>query len=306
MTDDRRRYGLLALLALLWGPSFYVIKVGLRGIPPISLAAGRVAIAGVLLYGFVRLRGGRMPSDPIFWRKFAVMGILANVIPFSLLMIGETLATSALAAIFNGFVPIVTAVTAHLVIPDEKMNLRSSIALLTGFGGILLIFLPTLSEGLSGNDTLLGMLAFTGMSIGYGVSVVYSRTQLRGYPAYVGPTAQLLSASLFLIPIALAFEFDALVMPDLESTVALVWLAVVATALAYVVYYRLVDIAGATFVSLVTFLLPPLGVLFGVLLLDEAVGLGSIIGCALILVGVGLVRKKPQTESSVRRATDNA
>ena len=287
-----KQWLLLATLAALWGPSFLVIKIGLRDIPPITLAAGRVAIAGLLLYGLVRALGDRMPRDRDFWRKFTIMGILANVVPFSLLMIGETLAPSAIAAIFNGLVPLVTAVIAHLVIPEERLNRRSGLGLLAGLVGILLIFLPTLADGLAGNDLLLGLLAFTGMAIGYGVSVVYSRTQLRGHPRFVGPTAQLLSASLFLIPIALAFEWDRLHIPDLESSLALVWLAVIATAAAYIVYYRLVEIAGATFLSLVTFLLPPIGLVLGVIFLDEVVGWEAVVGCGLILAGVGASRGK--------------
>ena len=286
-----RQWVLLGTLALLWGPSFLVIKIGLQDIPPITLAAARVVLAALLLYGMVRLSGARMPGDLGFWRRFAVMGIIANVVPFSLLMLGETLAPSSIAAIFNGFSPLVTVIVAHLVIPEEQMTRRTVGGMVAGFGGILLLFMPTLMEGLEGNDVLLGMLAFTGMAIGYGVSVVYSRVKLRGRPRYVGPTAQLASASLFLIPIALLAEGSQIVLPGTDSALALLWLAVVATALAYIVYYALLEIAGATFVSLVTFLIPPIGVLLGVLLLDETLEWNALVGCGLILAGVGFVRK---------------
>ena len=286
-----RQWVLLGILALLWGPSFLVIKIGLQDIPPITLAAARVVLAALLLYGMVRLSGARMPGDLGFWRRFAVMGIIANVVPFSLLMLGETLAPSSIAAIFNGFSPLVTVIVAHLVIPEEQMTRRTVGGMVAGFGGILLLFMPTLMEGLEGNDVLLGMLAFTGMAIGYGVSVVYSRVKLRGRPRYVGPTAQLASASLFLMPIALLAEGSQIVVPGTDSALALLWLAVVATALAYIVYYALLEIAGATFVSLVTFLIPPIGVLLGVLLLDETLEWNALVGCGLILAGVGFVRK---------------
>lgn len=291
MNNRLQRWVLLGTLALLWGPSFLVIKIGLEDIPPITLAAARVAIAAVVLYGLVRLSGARMPRDAGFWKRFTVMGIIANVVPFSLLMLGETVAPSSIAAIFNGFAPVVTVIVAHLVIPEERITPLTSIGILLGFAGILLLFLPTAMEGVEGNDVLLGMLAFTGMSIGYGVSVVYSRVKLRGRPRYVGPTAQLASASLFLIPIALLAEGSRLHIPNLDSTLALLWLALVATALAYVVYYALLEIAGATFLSLVTFLIPPIGVLLGVLLLGETLEWNAILGCGLILGGVGFVRK---------------
>lgn len=291
MKDDLKRWVLLGTLAMLWGPSFYVIKEGLVGIPPLSLAAGRVTLAAILLYGMVRLSGSRMPTDLPFWRRFAVMGIIANVIPFSCLMIGETLAPSAIAAIFNGLAPLITAVVAHLVIPEERMTRRTLAGMIVGFGGVLLLFLPTAMQGLEGNDVLLGMLAFTGMSLGYGVSVVYSRTKLRGRPRYVAPTAQLAAASFFLIPIALIAEGERLTNPGLEPILALIWLAVVATALAYIVYYALLEIAGATFLSLVTFLLPPIGILLGLIFLDEQIEWTSLVGCAMILSGVGFIRK---------------
>jgi len=289
--DDLKRWVLLGTLAMLWGPSFYVIKEGLVGIPPLTLAAGRVTLAAVLLYGMVRISGSRMPTDLPFWKRFAVMGIIANVIPFSCLMIGETLAPSAIAAIFNGLAPLITAVVAHLVIPEERMTRSTLVGMIIGFGGVLLLFLPTAMQGFEGNDVLLGMLAFIGMSLGYGVSVVYSRTKLRGRPRYVAPTAQLAAASFFLIPIALVAEGERLAYPGLEPILALIWLAVVATALAYVVYYALLEIAGATFLSLVTFLLPPIGILLGLVFLDEQIEWTSLLGCGMILSGVGFVRK---------------
>lgn len=291
MNSNLKRWILLGTLATLWGPSFLVIKIGLEAIPPVSLAAGRVSVAALLLYGMVRLSGAQMPRDLPFWRRFAVMGVVANVIPFSLLMIGETLAPSAIAAIFNGLAPLITAAVAHLVIPEERLTGRTLLGMVVGFGGVLLLFLPTAMEGLEGNDVLLGMLAFTGMSLGYGISVVYSRLKLRGRPRYVAPTAQLASASFFLIPIALLAEGDRLAWPGAEPLLALLWLAVVATALAYIVYYALLEIAGATFLSLVTFLLPPIGVLLGLIFLDEQIAWTSLVGCGLILSGVGFVRK---------------
>ena len=281
---------LLILLALLWGPSFLIIKIGLREIPPLTLAAGRVLIAALLLYGVMRLRRNRFPRSLEFWRKFFVMGFLANALPFSLLMIGETKAPSALAAIFNGFTPVATVIIAHFVIAEERFNRRTLVGVFFGFAGILLLFLPTLSLGTTANDLLIGLLCFMGMAIGYGFSIVYSRVALRGYPGFVGPTAQLLSASVLLLPLSLVFEWEALVLPGIESLSALLWLAVIATAIAYIVYYRLLEIAGATFLSLVTLLLPPIGAILGVVFLDEQLGWEAVLGCGLILLGVGFVR----------------
>ena len=284
---------LFFLLTLLWGPSFLVIKIGLNGFPPLTLAAGRVTIAAVLLYVFMRISGDRFPRDRGFWKKFMIMGLLANAIPFSLLMIGESLSTSALAAIFNGFTPVATAIIAHAVIPEERLNGLTLTGVIAGFGGILLLFLPSLlGQGVQGEDILPGSLAFTGMAVSYGASMVYSRRALRGYPRFVGPTAQLLCATIALLPVALIIEWNSLRIPDAESIGALLWLAVIATAIAYIVYYRLLELTGATFLSLVTFLLPPFGAILGVLFLDETLGWNAIAGCGLILLGTGFVRNR--------------
>lgn len=283
---------LFLTLTALWGPSFLVIKIGLKDIPPLTLAAGRVTIAAVLLYVFMRVSGDRLPRDREFWKKFMIMGLLANAIPFSLLMIGETLATSALAAIFNGFTPVATALIAHAVIPEEKLNGLTLVGIIAGFIGILLLFLPTLGEDFDGSHSLPGFLAFMGMAISYGASMVYSRRALRGYSRFVGPTAQLLCATIALLPFALVLEWNSIKVPGMESLGALLWLAVIATAIAYVIYYRLLELAGATFLSLVTFLLPPFGAILGVLFLDEHLGWNAIAGCALILLGTGFVRNR--------------
>ena len=281
---------LLITLALLWGPSFLVIKIGLREIPPLTLAAGRVVIAALLLYVFMRMRGNRFPRTFDFWKRFTIMGLLANAIPFSFLMIGETLASSALAAIFNGFTPVATAIIAHFSIAEERLSGRTLIGVVLGFGGIVFLFIPTLGEGIEGNNLLAGLLCFAGMAISYGFSMVYSRVALRGYPQFVGPAAQLLAAAMPLLPFALSIERERLSVPGIEGLGALLWLAVIATAIAYVVYYRMLEIAGATFLSLVTFLLPPIGAILGVAFLDERLGWNAIVACALILFGVGFVR----------------
>lgn len=290
---------LLIVLALLWAPSFLVIKVGLdmeggRGIPPLMLAAGRVVIAAVLLVAMARLGGERFPRTWDFWRRFAIMGFLANALPFAMLMWGETIATSALAAIFNGFTPVVTTVLAHFTIAEERMTGRTLVGMLLGVGGLLCLFLPSLfaDDAGGGGDPILGMIAFLVMAISYGFSTVYSRKALRGYPRYVGPAAQLSTAALMLLPFAVALEWDDLVTPSPIAIGALLWLSIVATALAYVVYYRMLEIAGATYLSLVTFLVPTGGVLLGVIVLDESLEWNALLGCAMVLLGVAFVRER--------------
>lgn len=281
---------LLITLALLWGPSFLIIKIGLKEIPPLTLAAGRVGIAAVVVYGLMRLKGNTFPRSFQFWKRFAIMGLLSNALPFALLMIGETKAPSAIAAIFTGFTPVATALIAHFTIDEERLSRKTLIGILLGFAGILLLFIPAIEEGIEGNELLIGMLCFTVIAISYGFSMVYSRVALRGHPEFVGPAAQMIAATVFLLPVSLAAEWNEITLPGIESLGAVIWLGVIATAIAYIVYYRLLEIAGATFLSLVTFLLPPLGVAFGVVFLDEHLGWNVLLGCAVILFGVRFVQ----------------
>lgn len=284
---------LLVLLALLWGPSFMVIKIGLHDIPPLSLAAGRIVIAAVFLYVLMRAGGERFPREKGFWRKFLIMGFFANSFPFALLMYGETQTSSALASIFNGFTPVATALIANFVIDDEKLTGRTLWGVLTGFGGIFLLFLPAFTDVASESTSLPGLIAFTLIAVSYAISMVYARRALRGYPRFVGPAAQMVAASILLAPVALVAEWKALQVPGPSSLAALLWLGIIATGVAYLVYYRLLEISGATFISLVTFLLPPIGVLLGVLVLEESVEWNALVGCGLILLGVGFVQNKP-------------
>lgn len=270
-----------------------VIKIGLKDIPPLSLAAGRIVIAAIFVYGLMRIGGGRFPREKGFWRKFFTMGFLANSLPFALLMYGETQTSSALASIFNGFTPVATALIANFVIADEKLTGRTLWGVLTGFGGIFCLFLPAFANVSGQSTSLPGLIAFTVIAVSYAASMVYARYALRGYPRFVGPAAQLVGASVLLAPVALIVDWHALKVPALPSIGALFWLGIVATALAYVVYYRLLEIAGATFLSLVTFLLPPIGVILGLLVLKESIAWNAIAGCALILLGVGFVQNKP-------------
>ncbi|MBL7989536.1 MAG: DMT family transporter [Chlorobi bacterium] len=285
---------LLLLLAALWSPSFLAIKIGLQDIPPLSLAAARLAIASLLTYGLMRWRGNSLPITLEFWKKFAVMGLFANALPFALLMIGETLASSALAAIVSGFTPVGTAVIAHFAIEGERLRGRTLIGIAMGFVGIGVLFLPALLSQPGGqhdeNNVLLGLIAFAVMALSYSVAGVYGRKTLRGYPQFVSPTAQLIAATVLLLPFVLVFEWSQLRVPAAPAFGAALWLGVVATGFAYVVYYRLLEISSATFLSLVTFLLPPFGALIGVIFLGEHLAWNAMVGCGMILAGAGFVR----------------
>lgn len=269
----------LLLLATLWAPSFLFIKIGLADFPPLTLAA-------ILLYLVLRAGGQNLPRSWRLWQKFLVMGFFGNALPFALFSVGELYADSGLAAILNGATPLFTVILAHFYLSDEHLTPQKLGGVLLGFAGLLLIFLPEIGGDWQRQQTLWGIAAFTLASASYGLAIVFARRNLRGLPPLLAPTVQLTVASLYLLPVALLVERPFQLTPGWPALGSVLALALFGTAAAFVVYYRLVEKASATFLSLVTYILPPAGVVLGVVVLGEKPGWNALAGCLLIIVGV--------------------
>ena len=279
---------MLVLLAGLWGPSFLFIKVAVETIPPITLVLGRVSMAAVLLWIYLRLQGGQLPRDRRIWRHLAVIALIHNAIPFVLFSWSEQYIDSAIASILNGTTPLFTIVLAHFFTTDDHLTPAKLTGAMIGFGGLILLILPSFTDGIQ--LTTLGVLGVTIAAFLYGVSIVYSRKYLNKLPPLVAPTGQMLMATLYLLPVSLLVERPYLMFtPSTQSLAALVALAVLGTAVAFVVYYRLLAVADASTVSMTTYLIPVFGVILGVLVLKEQLTWHSYAGCAFILLGVMVV-----------------
>ena len=265
-----------------------------------TLVAIRLSVAAIVLYGILRFNGKTLPTGWSFWKKFMIMGFFANALPFTLFSFGEQFADSGAASILNGTTPIFTVLIAHFFVSDERLNLSRLGGVLIGFVGILLIFFPDFQallrgEGLTGGMTTIGLLAFIVAAACYGVAIVYGRLQLRGLPPLVGPAAQLICSSMMILPVAILFEKPFQLSPGLPAIGSSLILGFFGTALAYLVYYKLIDSAGATFISLVTYLLPPIGVVLGIIFLNEKPGWYSLAGLTLIILGVMVVNGVAKT-----------
>jgi drug/metabolite transporter (DMT)-like permease len=283
-----RNFLWLIFLSALWGPSFLFIKVAVGEIPPLTLVTGRVGLAALLLYLVLRLQGGNLPKFGPIWKHFAIAGFFANALPFVLISWGEQYIDSAFAAILNGTTPLFTIILAHFFITDDRMTPVKILGTLVGFGGLVLLISPSLIDGF--HATTWGLLAVTLAAFSYGIVIVYTRKHLRGLPPLIAPTAQILMATLYLIPISLIVDQPfRLPIPSWPAIGSLLALAVVGTALAYVVYYFLLDRTSATYVSMVTYLAPVIGVVLGIVILDEQLSWTTYAGCGLILVGVMVV-----------------
>jgi drug/metabolite transporter (DMT)-like permease len=278
----------LLFLAALWGPSFLFIKVAVADIPPLTLVVGRVGIAGISLYLILRAQGRNLMPWGQVWAHLAVVAVVQNALPFVLFGWGEQYIDSGLAAILNGTTPLFTLMLAHFFTHDDRLTPTKAVGTVIGFGGLLFLIGPSLLAGVQA--TVWGLLAVTIASASYGVAIIYSRRHLRGLPPLVGPASQLLLAALFMIPLALLFErpFE-LPAPSWPALGSLLALSIFGTALAFVVYYYLIERVSATYVSMVTYLVPIFGVILGVLVLNERLGWNAYLGCALILLGVMIV-----------------
>ncbi len=278
----------LLFLACLWGPSFIFIKVAVGDIPPLTLVTGRVGIAAVILYGVLLLQGRALPRPGPIWKHFAVMAFFSNALPFVLFSWGELHIDSALAAILNGTTPLFTMVLAHFFVADDRVTPAKLVGMLLGFGGLFVLIAPSLLGGVTA--TTWGLIAVTGAAASYGVALVYARNTLRGVPPLVVPAAQLIIATLMILPLALWVEQPlSLPTPSWPALGSLLALAVLGTAVAFVVYYYILERTSATYLSTVTYLVPVFGVVLGVLVLSEDLQWNAYAGCALILVGVMVV-----------------
>jgi drug/metabolite transporter (DMT)-like permease len=283
-----KNFLLLLVLAALWGPSFLFIKVAVAEIPPLTIVLGRVGIGGILLYGVLRLQGRNLPPLGRVWLHFAFAATVQNAIPFLLFGWGEQYIDSALAAILNGTTPLFTLLLAHIFTSDDRLTPTKILGTVIGFSGLALLIGPSLLGGVKA--TSWGLIAVTVASLCYGIAIVYGRRNLRGLPPLVAPTAQLLLATLFVMPLSLVLErpFN-LPAPSWPALASLVALGVFGTGLAFVVYYRVMEQTSATYVSMVTYLVPVFGVILGVVILNEQLGWNAYLGCALILLGVMIV-----------------
>ena len=279
---DGTGWGLIAILSILWGGAFFLIEVGLRSYPPNTLVFMRLALAVPFLWIALRLSGGRLPSDAKSWQLLAVVGLLNCALPFILFFWGQQYLDSGYASILNATTPIWGVITAHFMTSDEKATPMRIIGVLLGMAGIVVMVGPDAIAGLS--DNLLAQIACIVSTLFYSFAAIFGRrlSQANMTPMVIA-TGQTAAAALFMLPVVLIVDQPwAMAAPRLDATLAGLTLAVLSTALAYTLYFRLIDRAGASNAQLVAFLMPILAVILGIAFLGEALTGGQIAGAALI------------------------
>jgi len=276
-------WALLVVLSLLWGSVFLLIEVALTDLGPFSLVLGRVGLGALVLLGYVYLSGARMPADGRVWAVFFVMGALNNVIPFSLIAWGQLAIDSGMAAILNATTPLFAVALAHFLTADERMTAHRLLGVLLGFCGVVLLVGPEALRGFSVQG--FGQLAILGAAFSYACAGIHGR-RLRGVSPSVAAAGMLIAATVTMAPLALVVERPWTARPGALAVAAVVGLAVFCTALAYIIYFRILAAAGATNTLLVTFLIPPSALILGIVVLGERPNWTAFAGLALILFGL--------------------
>jgi drug/metabolite transporter (DMT)-like permease len=284
-----REWAMLLTLSVLWGSSFFFAGVAVTGLPPLTIVVLRVGIAALILNTVLPLMGLGMPGDGKSWRAFLVMGMLNNIVPFCLIVWSQTRIASGLAAILNAATPLLTVLVAHLFTEDEKMTGNRLAGVLVGLSGVALMIGPAALAGLGKN--VVAQLAVVLAALSYAFAAVYGRRFARmGIAPIVTATGQVTAATLALLPIALLVERPwELPLPGWPVGGAVLGQAVFSTALAYILYFRILAAAGATNLLLVTFLMPVSAIVLGTAVLGERLNLQHFIGMALIGAGLAAI-----------------
>lgn len=283
-TLSARAMGEMLLLALIWGASFLSIRLGLEDLPVLSLVAHRVLWAAVLLWGLVLISGVEVPHAPRVWFAFLVMGALNNAIPFGLMAWGQQYIETGLTSIFNAATAVFGVLVAAAVFADERLTVRRLAGVLIAFAGVAIAI---------GRDALaqfdlrsLAQLAVLGGALSYAFAAAWARRRLSGIAPRMAAAGMLTGSSLILLPLAIVVD-GGLVLPGTAQAVAAVgYFAIPGTALAYLLYYRVIAVAGSGNAMLVTLLIPPVAISLGWLVLGERLAPSVFAGFGLLALGL--------------------
>jgi drug/metabolite transporter (DMT)-like permease len=297
-----RYLGVLLLLGAVWGASFLFIKIGVQEMPPETLVALRLIVASLILLGVLYARGIRLPARPRAWGDFLFLGVVGLIIPYLLIAWSEQSIPSGMAAILNATTPLFSVLVTYLWTHEERLSGLRLFGVALGFVGVV-IAVGVDDLDLARTDTQ-AQLAVLLAAACYAVSGIYARRAFRGMPALVPAAGQMLAGALLITPIALGLRGIPTPLPSATALGAVVALAVVGTAAAYILLYWLMERMGATRTSMVTYLLPPFALVYGALFLHEAIALNALLGLGLVIAGIllanGIIRRPVS-----RRATSD-
>jgi drug/metabolite transporter (DMT)-like permease len=286
---NRSDWLIIGVLALIWGGAFFFIGVAVRHVPPLTYVWLRLTIAAAAMWMFLRFGGHSLDLPRQVWASIVLLAVLNNALPFALFGWGQTHIASGLASILNATTPIWGVVVAHFLTHDERMSPRKIAGVLLGFGGVATMIGPSLLSSLGTNA--LAQLACVTASLSYAIAAVWARRFRRiGVSPLSVTTGQLTAGAAIMLPLSLIVDHPwQLAMPPLSALGAIVALALLCTAFGYVLYFRLIDRAGATNALLVTLMVPPTAILLGALFLNETLAPQDFFGLGLIALGLAAI-----------------
>ena len=277
-------WALLLLLGLIWGGSFFFGRIAVLEVPPFTLVFLRLSLAAIALHVYLHGRFGLYTTIRSRWRDFVILGFINNALPHTLIFFGQTEIGAGLASILNATTPIWTVLIANRWTTDEKLTAGKIAGCLTGLAGTVVLLGPAVTSAAHAPFWALTLPILA--AVCYGIAGIFGK-RFRDVPAPVTATGQLTASSLMMLPVALlADQSWSLPMPGMTAILAILGLALVSTAFAYLLFFRLLTLAGATNASLVTLLVPPSAILLGAIFLGERLMPTDIAGLALIALGL--------------------
>lgn len=274
---------LLVVLSVLWGSAFFFVGVIVKELPPFTVVLGRMSLAALALISYIALSGGQKAVSPRLWGAFLVMGVLNALFPHSLIVWGQTHIDSGLAAILVSTTPLFIVVLTHSLTSEERLTPTRMAGVLLGLAGGVVLIGPEALRGLGRHG--LGQLAVLGAALSYACAGVYGR-RFKEMSPVVTAAGQVTATVLLVLPFALIWERPWTLRPSLITWGAMLGLALLSTALAYLIFFRILAVAGSTNVMLVNFLIPVSALLLGMLVLGERLDWTAFAGMACIFTGL--------------------
>jgi len=272
------------LLAMIWGGSFLSIRVALDEITPLTSVAHRTTWAMLVLWAVIAVMRIPLPRDPKIWFSFLVMGLLNNVIPFTLMAWGQLHIESGLTSILNAFTAVVGVVIASLFFADERITLRKGIGVILGFFGVAVTI--GLDNFRSFDLRSLAQLAVIGGTVAYAIAGVWARKRLVGMPPQMAAAGMLTGSTVIMLPLVYFIEGPLTFDLQPRTVLAIGYYAIIATAFAYLLYYRVLAMAGSGNLMLVTLLVAPLAITLGAIVLNEKLWANAYLGFGILALGL--------------------
>ena len=284
---------MISFLSLAWGLAFYLIAVGLESFPPLTVVNIRLAVGALTLYIIMHWQGYSLPRSVHWWRRFCLLAITGNLIPFSMISWAETRISSAQAGLLMALMPISTLVLAHFFVHNDTLTPRRLIGISLGFLGVMVLIGGDALAGIGGK-ALTAQLAVLVATLAYASNAVYTKS-IPSINTLVVATGSLIVGTLILLPFTLTIEQPQVHTASARSLLATLTLGVISTGLATWVYFRVITDCGPTFLSIINYMIPAIAFAAGVLFLSEPAAPSQFLGLIVILLGIALTQNSSVT-----------